>query len=117
MKLAGNGLKHMEGNRRFWCLLWKVPEGDRNGRKRREGTRIVQKNLVSTGTYVTRCDVMGVRKSWQSGSKKYLSPDGPKQSITHNKSTTNIAEKANKAEKAKEDKEVRVHSGVGDRDA
>ncbi len=48
----------MEGNRRFRCLLWKVPEGDRNGRKREEGTGIVKKDLASTSTYVARYNVI-----------------------------------------------------------
>ncbi len=88
MELAGNGLKHMKGNRRFWCLLWKVLEGDRNGRKHGEGTGIIQKDLVSTRMYITRYDVMGVRKSRQSGSKKYPSPNGLKRSIACDESTT-----------------------------
>ncbi len=47
----------MEGNGRFWCLLWKVLEGDGNGRKRGDRARSVKKYLVSTSVYVARYDV------------------------------------------------------------
>jgi len=57
-ELAENAQKCIEGNRRFWCLLRKILEGDRNRRKHREGTRSVKKYLVSTGKYVARYNVI-----------------------------------------------------------
>ncbi len=52
----------MEGDRRFRCLLWKVLEGDGNGRKHREGSRSIKKHLVSTSMYVARYEVIDHRK-------------------------------------------------------
>ncbi len=60
-ELAGNAQKCTEGSRRFQCLLWKVLEGDGNGRKLREGTGNVKKVLATIGKYVARNNVIGPR--------------------------------------------------------
>jgi hypothetical protein len=38
----------LEGRRTYRSLLWKVPEGDRSGRKVREGIGSIKKYLATT---------------------------------------------------------------------